>query len=341
MDEASFQAIMNGEEEGMYALDNVMLNARVGSVPASGGSGGGGKPPPPPEQFVSTAQASATLRGAPQPLGEDDGFDTSCDELEAEERASVPHNDYQDDEDNIDDLFRDSSSTSVRLAPSSRKRAYDEPSDGGGPDAKRASASARANQSSRVMDQMLSSGAAARDTSGLSCFGCVFSSRADVRDVDKHIDGDKMNSLIQIFDDNYGRIDSKVLSRLCHLYYKNEIYRPLRGRGVLVKMWRTREIFKHFTQHQLDPRVFLVEQIKSYVELSAVMRSMLVQETSGGSGVKPNHTNVALQLRVDQHLLRLRGIDPGKLNFHNPVCTIDFADKGKLMNPIRDFKKPS
>lgn len=341
---------MNGEEGGMYALDNVMLDARAVSGPASGGSGGGGKPPPPPEQFVSTAQASATLRGAPQPLGEDDGFDTSCDELEAEERARVPYNDeYQDDEDNIDDLFRDSSSTSARFAPSSRKRAHDESSGGGGPGAKRArfddtSASARANQSVRVMDQMLSSGsggAAARDTSGLSCFGCVFSSRADVRDVDKHIDGDKMNSLIQIFDDNYGRIDSKVLSRLCHLYYKNEIYRPLRGRGVLVKIWRTREIFKHFTQHQLDPRVFLVEQIKSYVELSAVMRSMLVQETSGGSGVKPNHTNVALQLRVDQHLLRLRGIDPGKLNFHNPVCTIDFADKGKLMNPIRDFKKPS
>ncbi len=313
MDEHSLRALVNGDDDGLYALDNVMLEVR--DPPSSNRGGGASRPPPEPEQFVSTAQASATLRGAPQPA-EEDGFDTSCDELEEEEmaRGSAYIKTDDDFEDDIDALF-------------------DEPH----------TASARANQSARTMDQMLNrdrGGRAARDTSGLSCFGCVFSSRADVRDVDKHIDGDKMNSLIQIFDDGYSRIDSRVLAKMCHEYFKNEIYAPLRARGIRVVMWRTREIFKHFTEHQLDPRVFLVEQIRSYKELSAALRLTLLQETSGGSRVKPNNTNVALQLRVDQHLLRLRGIDPGKLNFHNPVCTIDFADKGKLMNPMRDFAKP-
>jgi hypothetical protein len=313
-------AILNGADDGMYGLDNVMLEARGGGGGGSGGGGGGGgrgKQPAPPEQFVSPVHAEATLRGAPAPPPEDHEFDTSCDELDDEEEENRFDGALLDDDERIDAMF-----------------------DGN-------SASARADRSARAMDQLLGSGAGGggggagggaagdREGTGLDCFGCVYSSRADGND--KHIESNKMNNLIRIFDDLYGRIDSKVLARMCHIYFMNEIYRPLRRRGVRIRPWRTRQIHEHFTKHQLEPRVLLATQIMSYRRLSAALELTSFEETSGGSRVKPSKDNLAMKLRVDAHLLRLYALDPGKLNFHNASCKIDFETMGLLMGPYRDF----
>ena len=310
----------------MYALDNVMLEARGGGGSSGGGGGGGGgggrgKEPPPPEQFVGPVEAEATLCGLPVPPSEDHAFDTSCDELDDDEEEEGgdlgPELFLDDDESRIDELFDGSA------------------------------ASSQANRSMNAVDQILASGGGSggpghgggggggQENVSLTCFGCAFSSRGDGND--KYIESDKMNNLIRIFDDLYGRIDARVLARMCHVFFMTEIYRPLRARGIRIRVWRTRQIHEHFTKHQLEPRVMLANQIGSYRRLSAALELTTFEQTAGGSRVKPNKDNLAMKLRVDAHLLRLYAMDPGKLNFHNPSCKIDFETMGLLMGPYRNF----
>ena len=207
-------------------------------------------------------------------------------------------------------------------------------------------ASSKASKSMNAIDQILDSdggggGGGGRggrrrvEHASLTCFGCAYSSLNDAND--KFIDGDKMNNLIRIFDDLHGRTDSKVLARMCHIFYMSQIYWPLRTQGKRVPVWRTRQIHEHFTKHQLEPRVMLATQIRSYERLSAALEETSFVATTGGSRLKPNKDNLALKLRIDGHLLRLYAIDAGKLNFHNPNCKIDFQRMGLLMGPYRHF----
>ena len=177
-----------------------------------------------------------------------------------------------------------------------------------------------------------------RSQSRLECFGCCFSSRTDSTDVDSQIDGQKMNNLIKIFDDGYGHQDGKTLARMCHLYFKYEIYTPLRARGVNIPMWRTRDIHTHFFEHQLDPKVFVSSQIGKYRLLSDVLhKTAFMVQVPNGPPVMPSDKNLSLILRVDAHLLKLYGQRPDVLNFHNTTCNIDFSAMGKHMGPFRGF----
>jgi hypothetical protein len=305
MDEATLNAILEGGDDRVYALDNVMLEARV-----VGGSGGK-KPraPPPPEAFIGPIDAEAMLRGLPAPPSEDNDFETSCSDLDDNYDQDFFLDDDDDDE-RIDEMFDGSVSSS------------------------------RANRSMAATNRLISSGGhrhrkARRDNPVLNCFGCAFSSRTDSND--KHIASDKMNSLMRIFDDLYGKIDSRVLARMCHAYFMKEVYKPLSLRGVKIHLWRTKQIYEHFTKHQLEPRVMLAQQIVAYNRISAALELTTFERTEGGSGVKPNKDNLAMKLRVDAHVLKLYAMDPGKLNFHNPTCKIDFGQMGLLMGPYRNF----
>ncbi len=269
--------------DGIYPADNVRP---LDNIELDAGAGRRARPAPrrvaagPPDgiQYVGALEADAILTDGPPPPHEDEGFDTSCDELE------------DNDEYDIDDLFPDEQNPRER-----------------------------------------------RPRGRLECFGCCFSSRTDSRNVDSQIDGQKMNNLIKIFSDGYGQQDDKTIARMCHLYFKHEIYLPLRARGVNVPMWRTKEIHTHFFEHQLDPKVFVTRQIGKYQKLSDVLHRTSFVRIPGGPPVMPSDKNLATILRVDAMLLKLYAQRPDTLNFHSTTCSIDFDAMGKLMGPFRGF----
>lgn len=173
-----------------------------------------------------------------------------------------------------------------------------------------------------------------RTTRNRLCFGCSFSSSASN---DNAVQASKINMLLRMHDDLFGRIDAKTLARMLHLYFMKEIREPLLQNGIVIPVWRTREIHEHFAQHLLDPRIMLGNQIQDYREISGALDRLAFERRETGSGVELNKDNLALKLRVDQHLLRLYSTDATKMNFYSPEVKVDFATVGARLNPLRNF----
>lgn len=167
------------------------------------------------------------------------------------------------------------------------------------------------------------------------CFGCSFSSSSS--STDSTIQASKINMMLRMHDDLYGRIDGRTLARMLHLYFMKEIREPLLEAGIEIPVWRSREIHEHFRNHQLDPRIMLGNQIQGYRSISEALDRLAFERTDGGSGVGLNKDNLALKLRVDQHILRLYSTDTTKMNFFNADVRIDFASVGARLNPLRGF----
>lgn len=299
MNDAELEALLAGEDDDVYPLDNTELNA-VSSSGSGGNRGGGGRGKRitggmtnngEAVTYVSPSDAFHMLNSGQsgQQVEDDDPFDTSCDDLDDD--------DDRMGDDDVDALFADDYDYSGprRRNPRNRKR------------------------------------------TSLDCFGCMFTSRGDSQtSADSQIDGGKINDLLKIFDDNVGRIDLKVIARLCHLFFKTEIYLPLAAKGVPVPMWRTRDIYTHFYDHLLDPRLFLLEQLTEARAMSRTLRRMSFAVTDSGTLATMDKTIDKLW-RTNTQMVTLYKTAPESLNFHNPTHKIDFAVMSKLMGPHRNF----
>ncbi|KKM17467.1 hypothetical protein LCGC14_1675470 [marine sediment metagenome] len=164
--------------------------------------------------------------------------------------------------------------------------------------------------------------------SNFSCFGCTYGSPNQ-----DPISGENMNTLIRIFEENYGKTDNFILARMCHVYFKQHIWIPMKNRGFRIHMWRTREIYIHFTKHLEEPRIYLVETIKKYKNIAKVLECMVFKKYSdNGDLIIPDKRNLKDLLDVDKRIIELYKTKPQSMNFYNENSSIDLSQKGKLIN---------
>lgn len=180
--------------------------------------------------------------------------------------------------------------------------------------------------------------------SSLKCFGCKYGSP----DQDP-ISGRNMNTLIRIFEENYGRTDNLVLARMCHVYFKQHIWQPMKDMGMHIDMWRTKEILDHFLSHNQEPRIYLGETIKKYKHIAGALESMAfkkIQIAADGNDnsnrettsiIVPDKANLKDLLDVDKRIIELYKVNPKVLNFYNNNSYIDLAQMGNLMNIHKNF----
>jgi hypothetical protein len=302
MNDAELDALLAGDD-GVYPLDNVELDAR--SQDRGGGGGGGGSRPRP-----KRVTGGTTATGEPVSY------------VNPTEACAMLFGDAarQDDDDDAADPFDTSCDELEEEDAGSGMEDID-----------------ALFRDADVPAHVPRRGNRRRKKSELDCFGCVFTCRGDAQtNADSHIDGGKVNDLLKIFTDNFGRIHTKALARLMHQFFKHEIFLPLRAKGVDVPMWRTREIYVHFRDHQYDPSIFLVEQIDDYRAMSRALRGMSFAVTDSGTLAGMDKTMAQLH-RTNVHLLTLYKTNPDGLNFHNPVHKIEFDKMAKLMGPYRNF----
>ncbi len=167
----------------------------------------------------------------------------------------------------------------------------------------------------------------------LRCFGCKYGSPKQ-----EPINGKKINTLLKIFDENYCRTSNKMLARMCHQYFKREIYNPMRAAGKSIKIWRTREILDHFENHIEEPRIFIGESIKKYKQLSRTIHEKLFKEVKLGDEpgastiIIVDKDNIKNALLVDKRLMELYSMKPENMNFYSNKCAIDFSRIGNYVN---------
>jgi hypothetical protein len=284
-----------------FPLDNITLSVRSGAEADGGGGGGASRG----FQHVDAAAAYADFTGAiPPPPDPFDEVYSSCSE------EDMPWDDEEEEE---------------------------EEGEGGGDPWAPGGALARGDHGARNVDALIGSGGMTGTRGGrMECFGCMFTSQSKVTRDDANIPATNVARLLRIFDELYTRMDNIALARIMHVYFKNEIYLPLRRRGLNVPMWRTRQIHEHFFCHILDPRITIGEQIRDYIELRRALKTCTFTRSSNET--KYDKDGVNLLRSVDAQLIRLYTMDTDKMNFANPDCFIDFAATGKRINPYRNFR---
>lgn len=184
----------------------------------------------------------------------------------------------------------------------------------------------------------VSAGSNSGDYTRFRCFACRFVDK-------KHapLNKEKVKKLLRIFEDGYGHSSNQYLARKCHLYFKKEIYLPMRRRGENIEMWRTKEILIHFTSmtHIIDPRIYIGEMIKELHALQVKTRKFSFKRVKHRSGVTEEMQNdKAIKSFLDIHskVMMLFKAEPEKMNFFDPNTGIDLRNFGKHINPYQNFE---
>ncbi len=177
----------------------------------------------------------------------------------------------------------------------------------------------------------------ANSNSNLKCFGCMFGSPEQ-----DPIHGKKMNTLLKIFEENYGKTSNLMLARMCHVYFKRHIYIPMKSAGKDIPIWRTKDIQKHFEEHVAEPRIYIGESIKKYKLLSRALHDQLFRqvpsEETGLPVIIADRNNIRNALLVDKMLNQFYQMRSENMNFYNTSCTIDFTQIGNLINVQKNWK---
>src|SRR3972149_102069 len=163
------------------------------------------------------------------------------------------------------------------------------------------------------------------------CVGCMWGSSAG-----QPVASKRLQTILNVFGDNYGKMTEMALARTIHLYYKNVIYLPAKKIGKPLPIWRTRSIRDHFKNHTMDPRIFIGEHIQKLKKMNHLLFDTMFRRFArpdGGGTIliaDPNHSKLFLQ--NIKTMVELYKIDPQSLSFFDESCVVDFKRTASLIN---------
>lgn len=351
MSDAAFNVLFGAEPDDPFPVDNAMLRGAFGagggrsdeSAAAGGGACAGGSRRAPPKEYIAPETANAVLRRMPEPITDIYAIDTSCDES-------------TDDDDGVGGSGSAAAAAAAAAAcgsapaflDSEERRVFNydrEFDDGDGEahalreDAAAAAAAAQRNQRTECTRRRRRRRRPPhRARNEFECFGCTVSMPGTAGASDANIDASRMHKLVQLFCASCASMTPWAVARECHAFYKSEIYEECLRRGTPVPMWHTCQIYEHFFNHVNSPHVYLLKQVSEYAQMSTMLYSMTASRVEGGSGVEAQIGIIALKLRVDERLCRLRKEDVTKYNYHNADVNVDLRHAGAYIPPHRNFR---
>ena len=167
------------------------------------------------------------------------------------------------------------------------------------------------------------------------CFGCLW-----YNDKSDAISGRCMNRLLSIIEENYGQIANEALSRVAHLYFKHNIYLPMKKLGKSVPLWRSRHIQQHIEEHSREPRFFIGQSMSLYSNIMKKLQNMIfrnITDPGGASKVVFDEKTLKMHLDLHKRVTELYRIKPNGMNFYNEKLKVDFERIGNFVNLSKEW----
>lgn len=158
------------------------------------------------------------------------------------------------------------------------------------------------------------------------CWGCEYGDpSAD------EVSSSRLNQLMRLFSENFGRISMTELSKVIHEYHENEIRQPMLAAGKKCKKWTPSSIKRHFSTHALEPVVIAGKDVECLERISRMLRKhvMLKNQTTGES--KPDRSSIELLLKVQKQKADLLKNNPKTMLFYDGNYKIDEATTSAMV----------
>jgi hypothetical protein len=150
------------------------------------------------------------------------------------------------------------------------------------------------------------------------CWGCEYGDPgAD------EVSSSRLNQLMRLFSENFGRISMTELSKVMHEFHETEIRQPMVKAGKKCGKWTPTSIKRHFMTHALEPVVIAGKDVECLERISRMLRRHVMLKNPTTGETKPDKTSIELLLKVQKQKADLLKIDPKKMLFYDGNYKID------------------
>ena len=143
----------------------------------------------------------------------------------------------------------------------------------------------------------------------MHCFRCRYG--------DKRYDAanaPKVQELWRLMAEGVGHTNTVALAKTLHLFFKHEIYLPMRRAGKRIPMWRTRHVLEHLRYHEQEPHLWIAESILQAKKLQYLAAQSVFQVGKDGK-VRPQAAMFKVWEAMTKTLVSLYGAKPREMNF--------------------------
>lgn len=171
-------------------------------------------------------------------------------------------------------------------------------------------------------------------SSSMNCFLC--------RHGDRHTDSvsrHDMVKLLKMLDDGVGHSDPVCLARTVHLQYMNTIFKDGRLGGHRPPVWRTKHVLEHILYHDDDPRYFVwLSIMRAKRNIDCLSETSYIEHPVNKANVPSK--SLELQMKAEDHLLKLYNCQPEKMNFYNASAQIDLGKNNRRVRGLTQKRAP-
>lgn len=133
----------------------------------------------------------------------------------------------------------------------------------------------------------------------------------------------RLNALLRLFSENYGRISMTELSKVMHEYHENEIRQPMLSAGKKCPKWSATSIKRHFMTHSLEPTIIAGKDVECLERISRMLRRHVMLKNATTGETKPDKTSIELLLKVQKQKQDLLKCRPKEMLFYDNNYKID------------------
>jgi hypothetical protein len=119
-----------------------------------------------------------------------------------------------------------------------------------------------------------------------------------------------------MFADQYRNLNEGVLYEQLHAMFESQVRAPLLLQDIDCPELSAEELKEHLLEHNLDPGVWVSEEIRTLKSVSGVMRNQMF--TSKDGTVDVNDKRVLNYLKVQKHITDLYNARLTNMNYFNP-----------------------
>jgi hypothetical protein len=134
-----------------------------------------------------------------------------------------------------------------------------------------------------------------------------------------------VHDLFALMHSEIGRREMRAVAKTVHKYFKDAIYLPMVNAGKRMFMWRTRDIYRHLTEHDCEPRVVIYRTMQ---ELNMLTSSLINETHSVNPRTKQITThpnNIRAYLDAKKFQWQLMNTNPKKLIYFDERANIDLS----------------
>lgn len=132
--------------------------------------------------------------------------------------------------------------------------------------------------------------------------------------------GSALGRFYKMFADQYRNLEEAVLFSQLHAMFESQVRAPLLLQNIECPALSASEIKEHMLKHNMDPGVWVSEEIRTLKVVSGVMRNNMFTEKDGAVDV--NDKRVINYLKVQKHITDLYNARLANMNYFSPHTNV-------------------